>query len=216
MPRSVTRSLLVATLAVWGCIDDPTFLHEDPIPITEAEAELLGLQVFFRALASRAVVDDEVGPVASLLAGPPAATAAPETVTAVADTVVACELSGDVRTEAELRATMDPVADTARLEFLVVQTHEDCRQEEEGVTWTLLGAPDLTMDLIFSVDPAGRVTLDGTLEGAVVLFTGGRSLPCEVALGLVGREDGGGSVTYSVSGSMCGVAVDESTTEPPG
>jgi len=202
---AVLASMVVAASA---CIDDPASLSEDPIPITEAEAELLGLGLWRQSLEAGLAVEQDSGPSSSLrVAG------VPEVFAATDSTTVTCTLGGSVSVVATVSGSYDADAGTAELGFSVRETHDWCRERDGETTYTLIGAPDVTVAFDFRQAADGAVDVTGALTGGIVAFTGGRSLYCELDLAVSGRI-ADGVTTTSVRGTVCGAAVDESSSEP--
>ena len=207
------RTLLVLLLLpVAACIDDPASLYEDPIPLTEEEAEILGLGIWRDAIEARLDVEADTVELAQLgaLAGP---AAAPVPFAASASQVTPCTLGGDVSTEAGLTGFVDEEAGEVLLDFRIVQTHEDCREQGDGTTYTLIGAPSITAEFIFDFDVQGHFDIDGSITGGIVVLTGGRSVACQVDLAFTGQQDPGQPATSTVRGTLCGVPVERTATE---
>ncbi len=207
------RALYTATLAslvvtASACIDDPASLYEDPIPITKAEAELLGLGLWRQSLEAGLAAEQDPAP-----ASPAGVAGVPEFFAAADSTTIECALGGSVRVAAEISGSYDADVGTAELEFTVRETHDYCRERDGETTYTLIGAPDITVSFDFQRAPDGVIDVTGGLTGGVVAFTGGRSLLCELDL-VVGGRIADGVTTTTVRGTVCGAAVDETSSQP--
>lgn len=205
-PYTAVLACMVVTAS--ACIDDPASLYEDPIPITEAEAELLGLGLWRQSLEAGLAAEQDSGPSSSLrVAG------VPEVFAATDSTTVTCTLGGSVRVVATISGSYDADTGTAELGFTVRETHDYCRQQDGETTYTLIGAPDVTVAFDFQQAADGTIDVLGGLTGGIVAFTGGRSLHCGLDLAVTGRI-ADGVTTTSVRGTVCGAAVDETASEP--
>jgi len=202
--RSMTRALAaVAIVSVTACIDDPTLVDDDPIPLSRADAELLGLQVWRQIFENALAAADD--PEAS---GGPAA--APVQFAAAQDTTLTCELGGTVDAHIEVSGSGDDETGEIELTLAVTQAHHGCVEDAgDGSRFTLDGWPDVTATLTFGLDAAQTITLTGSIEGAIRAAAGGRSGICAVDIAFGGQQDAQGVGSYSVDGTMCGASVDE-------
>lgn len=158
--------------------------------------------------ARLAVEADTAGPVDG--SGP---AQVPRPFAASTTVVEPCALSGDIRSEVGLQGFVDEETQEVELEFIIVQQHEDCREAEGDITYTLVGAPDITTDLILAIRPDGTLEAGGGIDGATVIITGGRSLVCEVDLDFGGGLDAEGVGTITLTGTMCGQAVAQAVSQ---
>ena len=137
----------LAVLALVGCVDDPSALDDDPIPISRAEAELLGLGVLRDALEARLVAgaDDALEAGAQATGG-----AAMDTVlvSAAFDTTVSCAMAGSIYLALALSGEVDDVNGGGLLDLSAVQVHRDCREQEGGEVFSLRGSPSIRPSLL--------------------------------------------------------------------
>lgn len=205
-PYSVVLASMIAMTS--ACIDDPASLYDDPIPITEAEAELLGLGLWRQSLEAGLAVEQDTEQ-----ASPARVAGVPEFFSASDSTTVACTLGGSVRVAAEISGSYDVEVGTAELDFTVRETHDSCREVDGETTYTLIGAPDVTVTFDFQRAPDGVIDVTGGLTGGIVAFTGGRSLYCQLDLLVSGRVADGVTMV-AARGTVCGAPVDEAASEP--
>jgi hypothetical protein len=212
MTRKTMGSVLTLALVVGGsgCIDDPTTLSEDGIPITEAEAEFLGVVAWRQSVEARLASDVEEPP------GAPAAGPALAVIqeSGQASVTRACEFGGTAQTSLTASLTYDDVADTGQIHVDLVQTHQECSVDRNGTRLTLNGWPRLEASIDAARLAGGAKTLTASLEGGVRVTRGEDTGICILDLSIEGAEQPDGSGTYSVSGSACGAAIDATTTTP--
>jgi len=206
--RAVPAMALTLILGMGACIDDPTLVDDDPIPLSRAEAELLGLEVLRDFLEIAFSVDPQAAAEASAAAVGPAA--AIFTFDQSSDTTFTCELGGTIDSHLEVSGTVDDVTNEAELLAVVVQTHRGCVAGEGDQLFTIDGLPNLTATFAFSLDGTGGVALEGSFEGAITASAGGRSGICVADVHFSGSVDSTGEDQFTVGGTMCGAAVDES------
>lgn len=212
MYRSPTLLLtLVFVSGLGACIEDPAEV-DDQFALTQEDAELLGLTFWRQAL--EAELDLNVGGEGGSTAQAPGAQLVPQTYTNVDTTVVACALSGEIGQIMDASITIDPEANELEIDATVTLTHDACREEIEGQTFSFYGAPNIvvTVDNFFASD--GSQTISGSINGQVVVITEGAPLLCEASVVL---EDGvivGDTATYRIRGTFCGTAMDQVVTEP--
>ena len=94
----------------------------------------------------------------------------------------------------------------------MTEVHKACvaQHEETGQEFTLNGNPDLTVQFRLETDAEGNLGLTGSFDGSIGWETEGRRGGCDVQMTFTGsgnQSTGVGSST--VSGSVCGVSVDE-------
>ena len=210
--RKTARAVvaLALVLGVSGCIDDPTTLSEDGIPLTEEEAEFLGLSAWRQSVEARLESEAEE-PSGAPAAGPSLAVIQES---AQASVTRPCDFGGTVQASIDVSLTYDDVADTGELEISIVQTHQDCSVDRNGTRLTLNGWPRLEASIDAARLAGGVKTLTASLGGGVRVTKDDRTGICTVDLSIEGTEQPDGSGAYSVSGTVCGAAIDASTTTP--
>jgi len=201
---------LVLILGASGCIDDPTTLSEDGIPLTEEEAEFLGLEAWRASVAARLESDVEE-PAAAPSGGPALAVIQRSRQASV---TLPCEFGGSVETTLEASLTYDDVADTGDIDVALVQTHQDCSVDRNGTRYTINAWPRLEAAVEAARLAGGAKTLSASLVGGVRVTRGEATGICTIDLSIEGAEHPDGSGAYAVSGRVCGAAIDASTTTP--
>lgn len=197
--------LALVALVATGCIDDPTLVDDDPIPLSVEEAEILGLQVwrqiFEASLSAAEDPEQSTGPAA-----------APVSFAESADTTVACDLGGSVDYGLAISGTGDDETGEIELTLSITQTHHACVVQDGETSFTLDGSPDVTATFTFGLDAEQTITLTGSLEGRIRASAGGHSGLCAVDIAFGGQQDSAGVGSYTVQGTMCGAAVMESVS----
>lgn len=191
----------MAALACGAC-GDSTGVTGDQL--SEAEAAQLATAVLSAAMATT-----ESGQGPALAEGPQAA---PISLSYEVDFEAACELGGSVAVEASLELEGDDEAEGGRIEYSMRQVHEGCVvASEEGIVFTLDGAPDVEGTVVIESDGLGSIAIMGNLEGRVEWETEGRSGACPMVLAFGGEaseiEETG---AFAVEGSICGVDIEYS------
>ncbi len=214
MTRFAHRLLVVAALsALTACIDDPAAV-DDQFALTQEDAELLGLTLWRQALAAQ--LDFEVGGQPALALQALSPQQVPETFTNTDTIVVACPLGGEIQTINVAEIIIDAEADEITLRGAQTLTHDGCRQEVEGRTFSFFGAPSVTGELTTFYGSDDSETITGSIEGSVVVITQGTPVLCDIKVAV---EDGtrvDGNLTYRARGTFCGAALDETVTESSG
>lgn len=204
-------ALLLGVLLSSACIDDPAG-PDDGIPLSEAEAELLGLQVFRQALIAR--LETETQEQRVLQPGGPVA--APVDISDQVSFTIPCDQGGDIASEILLAGTVDDQTGLGSLTLTITQRHEDCAVEDQGVAFLLTGDPGITTTIRATAEVPGVVALTGTMRGAVDAWVDGNVGRCEVNVAIAGVEVEGQASAYTMSGSVCGEDVDTQTTTTAG
>jgi len=202
----VALSLALAT-GVAGCIEDPTQLSEDGIPLTEEEAAFLGLEAWRASIVARQEADVEPEGV-----GGPAATLIQ--LSEEVSLMLPCDFGGSVATTLSVDGSYDDVAETGQITLVLVQDHQSCGVERNGTRYTIDGWPDLRVTIVVAREGTGPATLLATLEGGILASRGDATGICSMDLSIEGTEQPDGSGEYSVYGSVCGAAIEASTTSP--
>ena len=202
--RSGTAVGAAALLLAAGCIDDPTLVDDDPIPLSREDAQLLGLEVW-RAFFETALAADT---------DPAAAAAAPArvpvTFSEAVDTTLACDFGGTIDTHLEVSGTGDDETGEAELTLAIVQTHRGCVVGDAEQPITIDGRPNVTATFVFYLSAADSIRLGGGIDGTIRASAGGHSGLCAVDISFAGGLNAEGVGEFGVLGTMCGAAVDES------
>lgn len=203
--------LLGIAACLAACIDDPAAV-DDQFALTQEDAVLLGLNFWRQALEAQIDVDVDGQPAAASSA--PAR--APQVFTATDTTVVMCQLDGEVQRIVEATATVDDETGEVEIAAVGTLTHDGCRQEIDGQTFSFYGAPSILLRITISYDSEGTQTLLGGIEGSAVVITEGLPVLCTADIEAGPGVVVDGSVTYSIRGSFCGQEFDETRTEAIG
>lgn len=201
---------LLAAIVLFGtvsaCIDDP-LPDTEGIPLTEAQAELLGLQTWRAALEARVAVDADTTAAASLRAmSLTGASLVPMSFSDSASVSEPCGISGSIDSDVFLAGVLDVETEEIALDFRIVQTHNVCRDQMDGTTTTLIGAPNIETEFVIATD-GETLAVIGRVEGGIVIFSDGRSAQCDVQIGFAGLERPDGTSSYRLEGTVCGIAV---------
>jgi hypothetical protein len=212
-------ALVLAWLAATtACVDDPTNTGS-PIPMTLAEAEVLGLDVLYHALAARleADIDEDAPGAGPNLAGAAGygahAAGVPVEIDEQASAAIPCATSGDIQVTVAAFGTIDDEAGTGDLTFRIVLDHEACETSREGHEFELAGFPDLAVELRFTATQNDRLTLYGEIDGGVLVSRDGSFLGlCVADVVITGAVDAETQMMpISMTGSMCGAPIDRTT-----
>ena len=213
MRSTEVRALTFAAVVALGACGDSTEPEMDPL--TEAEAAEIaaflmgqsfgatGMPVSFQEMARM-----EPG-------SPPVALARvdfDETVTEV----VQFPLGGSVQVTAAVEGFADDETGEFQMDAIQTQVYEGCtgRGEAEEFTFTLDSAPDVVSDLYLAMDAQGDLTAFGSVDGAIDWSSGDRSGRCNIDFQF-DIETSGESLTYSASGVVCNVTLDQNVTFTP-
>jgi len=199
---------LMSALAVGACVEDP-IPPDIEIPLTEEEAELLGLQAFRSALVRALEVTKDT--TEAQAAGP---SLVPTSFSFQDSLTTACARGGSITTTVTLSGTLDPDTDTGDLEVVSVDRHEDCQVDEGSVPFYLNGAPSLTLAFSMVFRPSGAIDTDGSMTGGVRATSGIHSSTCEVSVNFSGTAQPDGSSFFKYKGTVCGTAISEKTITP--
>lgn len=198
MTRIYARGLTLAlAVALGACSDDPTDLVEGD-PLTEAEAAALAEVV--------------AGTLFSTWEGTsgPAAAPARASGTFPVDDVFPCESGGSVAVSGSLSFDVDDQTGDGTLDFSVTSVHSDCAgQSEEGIAFTLNGAPDITATFS-AVSEGDAIDFSGGYDGAIAWETGEKSGTCSVDVdfsftGNLATETG----SASLAGRVCDITFSQ-------
>ena len=200
---------LVSALAVGACVEDP-IPPDIEIPLTEEEAELLGLQAFRSSLLRALEVTRDTAEAEA--AGP---SLVPTTFSFQDSLTIACARGGSITTTVTLSGTLDPDTGTGELDVVSVDRHEECVVEGESkVPFYVTGAPSLTLAFSMLFRSSGAIDTEGTMTGGVRGTAGYRSSTCEMSLTFSGTVQPDGSSMFKYKGTVCGTAISEKTITP--
>lgn len=211
----MTRLRAVATLALIigaaACIDDPAAV-DDQFALTQEDAALLGLN-FWRDALEAAIDLATQGPSGAPAAAPQQA---PEVFTTTDTVMVACALGGDVETIVDATLILDVDTGALELDAGFTITHDGCREQLEGQTFSFYGAPNIVVELMDASDGSGGRVVSGSIQGAAVVITEGAPVLCTMDVTAGPSAVQGNTLTYPIRGTFCGQSMDETVTEPIG
>jgi hypothetical protein len=167
--------------------------------LTQAELEALAEVVGTSLVSSLA---NEDGPMAGPALAPLAAVRLQRELSFTAD----CALGGSLVVSGRLDANVDQAAGTGTLEYSLTQTHQECRvASEDGVVFTLTGAPHVTSSLVARASDQ-VLSVEGTYQGAVAWVTEEKEGLCSLSVELeIGLDLVGEATFAAMSGTVCGV-----------
>lgn len=201
---------LIAAITLLGssCIDDPSLLSDDPIPITPQEAEILGLSVWRAGVEAQV---DAHGTVVEETLAARAPAAAPQQFSEEVTVTAECATSGTIDATVGLFGTVDEEASTTDLTFSIQLVPQTCGVESEGFSATLFGWPDLTLLLRLVADAEGDIDISGSLDGGIRFSRNADDTYafCFAEVVFDGEATPEGHLEYTISGTMCGAPVDE-------
>jgi len=198
------RALILMTALTFAACGDSTGVTGDVL--SEDEAAQLATAILASAMAT---TEGQDGPV---MAGGPQA--APISLSFDVDFEAECELGGTVSVEASLDIEGDDEVEGGRVEYAMRQVHDGCVvASEEGIVFTLHGAPDVEGTVVIESDGLGALTVVGTLEGRVEWESEGRSGACPMLLAFGGAANETAETgEFAVEGSICQVDIDYSAS----
>jgi len=205
------RPALVLTcgllLGAGACIDDPAALSGDPIPLSAAEAEILGVTVWRDILTQQTAAVANADNVASLIDF--VVTADDRQVDVDLVLIEECDLGGD----REVNGIVTGEADAAGNGFVqveIVQKWEACALIEEDQRIRLTGAPDVDARIRYDFTAAGELDVEGRMEGSVLVeFPDGRAGDCPYSVTFSGAESlATGRFVFRAKGVACGEAIN--------
>ena len=221
----VKRSLYLVLLALLpaACIDDPLADRDEGIPITEGEAEILGIQVWRTAFLAREeietpVLDVRENPAATGstggVPGTPPVGMAPIELSGSSTEILPCPVSGDVVTDILFDLVVDDVTGLGEIDLSVTQAHRGCASEEEGVAVVLNADPGITLTMRLVQDQPDVVGITGTLRGGVDVLVDGKVDVCGITLSFAGVEIQGQESAFALAGEVCGMEMDIQEVQP--
>ena len=129
------------------------------------------------------------------------------------DFTAPCTMGGTVAVNAQAGFTGEPNGESAGVELSVTLVHSACVETHQGsgATFTLDGAPDVSMEIDLTIGAEFSITLSGTVAGMVRWATGdGRTGTCTLDVRLDPGDDPNALLSVTVAGQACGVQVMES------
>ena len=209
VPRRPFLLLAVVSVVSFGaCVDDPV-LPDYEIPLTEAEAEVLGIQVFRQALVQALAASRDTAATSA-----PEAWRVPETLTLEDTLSVPCDLGGSIGMKLVLSITVDDEVGTESLTLSLIQTHRQCQVKEGGVTFTLVGAPNVDVTMTVSADGSGQTGLSGSMTGGLAAAVDHRAQTCTLDVHFTGTSHEDGSATLQYTGTVCGADATQTVAIP--
>ena len=200
-------SLALLVLATVGCVDDLVRPDEE-LPLTEEEAELLGLDVFYDAMV-RAL---ETSQASSNLRIAPAFVRVP--IFERDSTTRLCEFGGSVAITVTVTGEADTVAHIGTLDLTAVFTHVDCQNAAGAARFLINGAPHITLAMELVANGSGTTAITGRLFGAITASVGYRGNVCEIDLPFNGTLRPDGAATLVFTGTVCGRAASKPVEIP--
>jgi hypothetical protein len=200
-------SLALLVLSTVGCVDDLVRPDEE-LPLTEEEAELLGLDLFYDAMV-RALETSEAS---SNLRIAPAFVRVP--IFERDSTTRLCEFGGSVAIKVTVTGDADTVAHVGTLDLTAVITHLDCQNSEGATRFLINGDPHITLAMELVGNGSGTTAITGRLFGAVTASAGYRGNTCEIDLPFNGSLRGDGAATLVFTGTVCRQAATRTVEIP--
>jgi len=200
--------IVVATTGLAAC-DDSTGPDS---ALTRGEAAALAEVLLGQTLAA-----GEQGGVAGQHVVNPLLARAPVNVDQQTTVTLPCPLGGTLSAERTVLGTVDAETGEVDLDVTLMQTHQGCTVEagDSGVRFTLTGAPYLLSTHSLQTFSTGAFEMAGSLAGAVDWVAESREGTCRVELSFQGSGDGQGSLSMSLSGSICAVTLSERVSATP-
>jgi len=123
-----------------------------------------------------------------------------------------CPIGGTIGLTGTYTVTSSGTATTGN--YTITQSYSNCQaQSTNGTTWTFNGNPNLTLSLNFTSNEDGSFSMTGTETGGIAWGGTGKSGNCPISLNLNysgGPSGQSYSYAYSLTGTVCGTAVNES------
>ena len=124
-------------------------------------------------------------------------------------TEVDCALGGSVLIESEITGEGDPRLGQGRVQYTMIQTHDDCAMPVgPGAEFVLNAAPYLTAEA-FATNDRTVAQVYGTLLGGVKWEAEAKAGTCEVDLQYTGSAASMSEIEMlAVTGTFCGMEID--------
>ena len=121
-----------------------------------------------------------------------------------------CPMGGAVAIDGSAVIEGDTEQEYTRVAYEVTHTHAGCSaMDEDGMQFTLTGAPDLTFDFVAEF-VEGTVGWEGSVNGGVDWEFDGMMGTCDVAYEFSGDATGEESFTAMLEGTICGYVITQS------
>jgi hypothetical protein len=211
MLRSALPAICSLTLLGAGaCIDDPAALSDEPLSLSAAEAEILGITVWRDIMTQQAVALANADNVESLIDFVLQTQDRRVEVDLVAD--AECEFGGDRVVTGNVRGE----ADTAGAGFVqveIIQSWDECAIADGDARVQLTGDPDINARVRYDFTADRELDLEGRMEGSLkVLLPDGRSGDCPYSVTFSGAESlTTGRFVFRAKGLACGEDINART-----
>jgi len=209
MARALGSLATLLVLATSACVDDLVRPDEE-LPLTEEEAELLGIEVFYDALVKALESSDA----SSNLRPPPALAFVRVPIFERDSTSRLCQFGGSIAIAVTVTGDADTVANVGSLDMTAVFTHVDCQNSEGATRFLINGAPHITLAMELLANGSGTTAITGRLFGAITASVGYRGNACEIDLPFNGASRPDGAATLVFTGTVCGQAATRTVEIP--
>jgi hypothetical protein len=205
--RIASASLLATLFFAPACIDDPAAISGDPLPISAAEARILGVSVWRDIMVQGTTALDDATNVNDLV----------EFVRRSDDSSVdqrllldqECEYGGDVIVDGRVLGEAD-AAGNGFVEVAITQSWEECAVMFDDLRAVLIGDPNVDSNVRYDFAADGSMDIEGRMEGTIVVqLPDGRSGPCVYSVTFTGAESPEGRLVFRKKGLVCNEAVNE-------
>jgi hypothetical protein len=162
-PKGTRRSdrsafALLALIPLSACIDDPTAISGDPLPLSEAEAQILGVTVWRDIMLQQQDALANANNVESLIEF--VARSDDRRVDQRLVLIEDCDFGGEREFHGLVRGEADASGD-GFVEVQIVQKWEDCRWVEKDQRLVLSGDPDVDARVRYDFTPEGDLDVEG-------------------------------------------------------
>lgn len=209
--RTVSVVALAATLLVpAGCIEDPAALSDEPLSLSAAEAEILGITVWRDIMTQQAVALANADNVQSLIDFVLQTQDRRVEVDLVSD--AECEFGGDRVVTGNVRGEADE-AGNGFVQVEIIQSWDECAIADGDARVQLTGDPNIDALVRYDFTADGELDLEGRMEGNLkVLLPDARSGDCPYSVTFSGAESlTTGRFVFRAKGLACGEAINART-----
>lgn len=204
---TIRATVAVALLVTAACIDDPAALSDDPLPLSAAEAEILGVTVWRDIMLKQQEALANARNVQGLIDFVTQADDGRVDVELVL--IEECELGGDREVDGTVVGEADP-AGNGFVEVEIVQRWDGCALIQGDQRLRLTGDPNVDARIRYDFTADGQFDVEGRMEGNVISqFPDGRSGSCVYSATFSGAESlTTGRFVFRTKGLVCGEAVN--------